>query len=86
MLRLYNVEEGEGGGGDTMRVMYATQEHNLLAQRSHKLYISHHHKTKAWKPTEQKQKKTATANACIQETGFTCFHVNIWVQIKTRRR
>ena len=32
-----------------MRVMYATQEHNLLAQRSHKLYISHHHKTKASK-------------------------------------
>ena len=77
MLRLYNVEKG-GGGGGTVRVMYATQEHNLLAQRSHKLYISHHHKTKAWKPTKQNQKKTATAtaNACIQE-------YNIWVQIKT---
>ena len=62
---------GGGGGGGTVRVMYATQEHNLLAQRSHKLYISHHHKKKAWKPTKQEQKKTATAtaNACIQETG-----------------
>ena len=61
MLRLYTYGGGEGGG--TVRVMYATQEHNLFAQRSHKLYISHHHKTKAWKPTKQKQKKTATATA-----------------------
>ena len=78
MLRLYNVKEG--GGGDTVRVMYATQEHNLLAQRSHKLYISHHHKTKAWKPTKQKQKKTATAtaNACIQETGDSLVSMSIF--------
>ena len=40
MLRLYKVEGGGGGGGGgggTVGVMYATQKHNLLAQRS--LYL-----------------------------------------------
>ena len=32
MLRLYTYGGGEGGG--TVRVMYATQEHNLLAHSS----------------------------------------------------